>query len=51
VGLLLPIWAAAQPRLLFLLAKEEKEAKRRTAKILRYCKFFPKLCGSAAPDF
>jgi hypothetical protein len=28
----MPIWAAAQPRLLFLLAKEEKEAKRRTTK-------------------
>ncbi len=28
----IPIWAAAQPRLLFLLAKEEKEAKRRMAK-------------------
>ena len=28
----MPIWAAAQPRLLFLLAKEEKEAKRRMAK-------------------
>jgi hypothetical protein len=28
----MPIWAAAQPRLLFLLAKEEKEAKRRMIK-------------------
>jgi hypothetical protein len=28
----MPIWAASQPRLLFLLAKEEKEAKRRMIK-------------------
>jgi hypothetical protein len=27
----MPIWAAARPRFLFLLTKEEKETKRRTA--------------------